>query len=57
MYTPRKLQISEMSLAASVFEGWDETLIWSCLQGVMGEVYAVEGENGTLLAQAVLSDF
>ena len=57
MYTPRKLQISEMSLAAPLFEGWDETLIWSCLQGVMGEVYAVEGENGTLLAQAVLSDF
>ena len=57
MYTPRKLQISERSLAAPVFEGWDETLIWSCLQGVMGEVYAVEGENGTLLAQAVLSDF
>ena len=23
-----------------LFEGWSETLIWSCLQRVMGAVYA-----------------
>lgn len=31
--------------AASLFEGWEETLIWSCLQGVMGEVLVDNPEN------------
>ena len=25
--------------AEELFGGWDETLIWSCLQGIMGEIY------------------
>lgn len=28
-----------------LFESWDETMIWSCLQGVMGEIY-VKGKRG-----------
>ena len=24
--------------AAPLFEGWQETMIWSCLQGIMGEI-------------------
>ena len=27
--------------AALLFAGWEETLLWSCLQGVMGKVYAL----------------
>ena len=23
-----------------LFYGWEETMIWSCLQGVMGDLYA-----------------
>ncbi len=30
--------------AAPLFAGWEETLLWSCLQGVMGKVYAPAGE-------------
>ncbi|MBQ9887344.1 MAG: GNAT family N-acetyltransferase [Lachnospiraceae bacterium] len=37
-----------------LFENWDETIIWSCLQGVMGEVFA----NAKLdAAMAILGDF
>ena len=41
---------------AKLFEGWDETLIWSCLQGVMGHLYADSAEN-TTSAMALLGDF
>lgn len=34
--------------AAKLFEGWEETLIWSALDGIMGEVYA--NEDGTSAA-------
>lgn len=37
-----------------MFENWDETMIWSCLQGVMGEIYANAAEHA---AVAVLGDF
>lgn len=38
----------------AVFGNWDETMVWSCLQGVMGEVYAnADGDA----AVAVLGDF
>lgn len=37
-----------------MFENWDETMIWSCLQGVMGEIYANDAEHA---AVAVLGDF
>lgn len=38
----------------SIFEAWDETLIWSCLQGVMGEIHANAKEDA---AKAFLGDF
>jgi len=28
-----------------LFEGWEETMIWSCLQGVMGEVFVRGAED------------
>ncbi len=42
--------------AAALFEGWQETLIWSCLQGVMGRIYADDLENPAS-ALALLGDF
>ena len=38
--------------AAALFEGWEETMIWSCLSGTMGEIY-----GGGTSAVAVLGDF
>ena len=32
--------------AALLFAGWEETLLWSCLQGVMGKVYAPASPPG-----------
>lgn len=37
-----------------MFESWNETLIWSCLQGVMGEIYTNPAEDA---AMAMLGDF
>ena len=37
-----------------LFDAWDETLIWSCLQGVMGEIYTNAEEDS---AMAILGDF
>lgn len=37
-----------------IFGNWDETLIWSCLQGIMGEVYTNSTGNA---AVAILGDF
>ena len=41
--------------AEEIFGQWDETLIWSCLQGVMGEIYTNSPEDNA--AMAVLGDF
>ena len=37
-----------------IFENWNETLIWSCLQGIMGEIHTNSTEDG---AMAILGDF
>ncbi len=39
-----------------LFSGWQETIIWSCLQGVMGELYA-DSAGEARSAVAVLGDF
>lgn len=49
-------RLTDPSAAAPLFEGWEETLIWSCLQGVMGGIYADSPENPTSAA-AVIADF
>lgn len=43
-------------IAAPMFEGWQETLIWSCLQGVMGHLYGDDRDNPRS-AMAMLGDF
>lgn len=45
-----------MRSVRALFEGWDETMIWSCLQGVMGHIYADSDRNPTA-AMAILGDF
>ena len=40
----------------ALFHGWEETLIWSCLQGIMGNIYADDLHRPTA-AMAVLGDF
>lgn len=37
-----------------LFRDWDETLIWSCLQGIMGGIYSNREEDA---AMAILGDF
>lgn len=37
-----------------IFENWNETMIWSCLQGIMGEIYTNFAEDA---AVAILGDF
>ncbi|MCI8307237.1 MAG: GNAT family N-acetyltransferase [Lachnospiraceae bacterium] len=41
---------------AGLFSGWDETILWSCLQGVMGELY-VDDIVSPKSAMAILGDF
>ena len=42
--------------AACLFDGWQETMIWSCLQGVMGNIY-VDSQDTPVSGIAVLGDF
>lgn len=37
-----------------IFANWNETIIWSCLQGIMGEVHTNSAEDA---AMAILGDF
>jgi len=39
-----------------LFAGWQETCVWSCLQGVMGRLYADSAEDPRS-AMAILGDF
>ena len=37
-----------------IFENWNETIIWSCMQGIMGELHTnLSGDA----AMAILGDF
>ena len=40
----------------SLFSGWEETIIWSCLQKIMGQIYTNDTQNPTA-AIALLGDF
>ena len=33
-------EITNTDIVAPLFGDWQESLIWSCLQGVMGKIYA-----------------
>ncbi len=49
-------KLENPQMAAALFGNWQETLIWSCLQNVMGEVYADETEEPRC-AMALIGDF
>lgn len=38
-------EIDDTSKVKALFEGWEETLIYSCLQQVMGKIYVTDLEN------------
>ena len=42
--------------AAPLFVGWEDTILWSCIQGVMGEVYGNDALSPSC-AMAILGDF
>lgn len=46
----------KMKNIAPLFEGWDETLIWSCLQGHMGRAWADDVDMPSA-AQIITGDF
>ena len=41
-------------IAEKMFASWDETIIWSCLQGIMGEIHINKQKDA---AMAILGDF
>ncbi len=49
-------EINDRKQAAFLFAGWQESIIWSCLQGVMGYIYADDVHN-PVSAMAILGDF
>lgn len=39
-----------------IFGQWEETLIWSCLQGIMGKIYVTNFDR-PVSAMAIIGDF
>lgn len=48
--------LTDPKAAAPLFDGWEETLIWSCLDGSMGEIYTDDARQPQSAA-ALLGDF
>jgi GNAT superfamily N-acetyltransferase len=51
-----QLSLKEMPHISSLFQNWNETMIWSCLQGYMGNAYVSDSMNPSA-AQVVVGDF
>lgn len=49
-------EITDTNKVSSLFDNWEETLIWSCLQGIMGKIYA-DHPNTPTAAMAIIGDF
>lgn len=49
-------EVKNTELVKHIFGKWEETLIWSCLQGVMGRIY-VTNLDSPVSAMAMLGDF
>lgn len=49
-------EITDTSNVSPLFGKWEETLIWSCLQGIMGKIYANDLSKPTA-AMAIIGDF
>jgi len=48
--------IKDTSKVKDIFSNWQETMIWSCLQGVMGHLYADSIDNPKSV-MAIIGDF
>ena len=49
-------EITDPCSVLSLYDGWEETMIWSCLQGIMGKIYA-DGPRRPASAAAFIGDF
>lgn len=49
-------KLKQPQKAFPLFAGWQETLVWSCLSGVMGDVYA-DSLDAPASAMALIGDF
>lgn len=49
-------EILDTNKVSSLFGKWEETLIWSCLQRIMGKIYADDSDKPTA-AMAIIGDF
>ena len=49
-------KITRPEITAPLFGGWEETIIWSCLQGIMGSIYA-DDPSAPTSAMAMLGNF
>ena len=50
------VELEQAQKAEPLFDGWQETMVWSCLQGVMGKMYADSLESPAS-AMVLLGDF
>lgn len=50
------IPVAEMDSVSHLFEGWQKTIIWSCLQGYMGKAYVVDREYPRGV-QVIVGDF
>lgn len=50
------IKAENREMVAPLFQDWQETLIWSCLQGIMGEIY-IKKQERPVSAMAILGDF
>lgn len=48
--------IKDTSKVKDIFSNWQETMSWSCLQGVMGHLYADSIDNPKSV-MAIIGDF
>ena len=54
------IKLTDPEQAGDIFAHWDETIIWSCLQNIMGDIYAVyngKSQETPGSAMAFLGDF
>lgn len=49
-------ELKQSEKVAHLFKDWQETLIWSCLQNVMGQLFTNNVEE-PISAMAILGDF
>ena len=41
------VELDDTSKVKKLFEGWQETLIYSCIQKTMGRIYVTDTDNPT----------